>query len=330
MAKRGQQRRRRRGAVILFVVLAMVAFCVLSSIEDKYDVDFGLPEIPSISIDWIEMITLFLDGEQGVSMPAISPNAFEEVSVHFIDVGQAKAILVKTPTKTALIDAGENGQGELILTYLRRHGVERLDYLIGTHPHADHIGGMDEIIGRMDIGVIIMPEMQDEIIPTTKTYTDVLLAIVQKGYKITAAKPGDTYKLDDAVLTILAPVEQYNDLNNISVTSRLDFDEISFLFTGDIESAAEKDILAAGARLSADVLDIPHHGSNTSSTKDFIASVNPAMVVFSCGIDNSYGHPHREVLERFAAHGAKTYRTDLQGTIVISTNGKELSVATEK
>ena len=329
MAKKGQQRRRKRSTIIGLVVIALVAFCVLSTIEEKYDADFGMPKVPPISIDWIEMFTLFLDGDT-INVPAASPDAFDELSVHFIDVGQAKAILIKTPTQTALIDAGENGQGELVLTYLRRQGVERIDYLIGTHPHADHIGGMDEVIKRIDIGMIIMPEMQEALVPTTKTYTDVLLAIAQKGYKMTAAKPGATYKLGDALLTILSPVAQYDDLNNISIASRLDFGEVSFLFTGDIENTAENDIIAAGARLEADVLDIPHHGSNTSSTKNFIAAVNPSAAVFSCGIDNSYGHPHRDVVERYAEQGVKTYRTDLQGTIVISTNGEELNFAAEK
>ena len=329
MAKRGKQRRGRCRTISLLLVFALVLFCVLSSVQDKYNMDFGLPEVPQISVDWIELITAFFEGEPS-NTPAISEKAFDELSVHFIDVGQAKAILLKTPTHAALIDAGENGQGELVLTYLRRQGVQRLDYLIGTHPHADHIGGMDDVIKNIEIGKIIMPAMQDSLVPTTKTYTDVLLAAAGRGYEITEARPEAVYGLGDARLTLLAPVAEYDDLNNISIVARLDFGETSFLFTGDIESKAEGDIANSAARLSADVLDIPHHGSNTSSTKNFLESVNPAFAVFSCGIDNSYGHPHREVLQRYKDYGIATYRTDLQGTIVISTDGKELSFQTEK
>jgi len=289
--------------------------------------DFGLPEIPSLPAGLFGAIDGFFGESSAQNM---SPYAFDDLRVHFIDVGQGDAILIQTRGANVLIDAGERHQGENVLSYIRRQGVRELDMIIASHPHSDHIGGIETIIRAMDVHKIIMPELPDAIVPTTRTYTDLLQALYELGHNITPARAGDVYNLGGgAQLTIIAPIMDYNSVNDMSVVSRLDFDDISFLFTGDIERRGELDLVTAGANLSADVLDVAHHGSRSSTSESFVIAVSPRYAIISCGIDNSYGHPRREVLDRLREHGASIYRTDLDGTIVISSDGRELHIQTQ-
>jgi beta-lactamase superfamily II metal-dependent hydrolase len=332
MAKRKQRRRAGRNFIVVILVGLLAAFFILSSVQDKYDIDLGIPEIPAVSFHWQEAVDAFLNLDYGAETETLSPQTEEldGLKVHFIDVGQAKSILVQAEDANILIDAGENDQGELVLSYLRRQGVQKLDLLIGTHPNSDHIGGMDTVIQELDIGGIIMPEIPGEIVPTTKTYTDVLLAIARRGYQITPATPGDAYGLGGAELTILAPAGEYGDLNNLSVASRLTYGGVSFLFTGDMEAEAEGDVAAAGRNLRCDVLDVSHHGSNTSTTGELLDAAAPAYAVVSCGLDNSYGHPHREVVERVRERDIRILRTDLNGNITLISDGESIGVEVEK
>lgn len=255
----------------------------------------------------------------------------ELVSVHFLNVGQSESILIVAPEKTVLIDAGENDSGAYILDYFKQVGTEKLDLAIGTHPHADHIGGMDDVINHIPVGEYWMSEIPDAIVPTTKTFTDLLDALENNAVTTRFAAPGDHYDLGGgAVLTVLGPVRAYADLNNISLVCRLQVDGISFLFTGDMEKDAEKDLLAENIHLKSDVLSIGHHGSNTSSTKEFLSAVSPSVAVISCGLGNRYGHPHEKVLERLGNTSAALYRTDLHGWVVVSTDGREIEITTEK
>lgn len=250
------------------------------------------------------------------------------VSVHFIDVGQGDSTLIQVEDKNILIDAGENDKGSLVVDYLHNQGVTEIDLLIATHPHSDHIGGLDVVVENFDIGEIIMPELNGDNIPTTKTYLDLLAAIDNKGYSITAATSGQVYGINQAHLSILGPIDEYSNLNNDSVVSKFQYGDISFLFCGDVEKEAENDLLELNTDLSATVLHVNHHGSSTSNTEKFLESVNAQCYVISVGSGNSYGHPHAEIIERL---GDKyIYRTDEQGSIVFTTDGKELSVKTER
>ncbi len=253
------------------------------------------------------------------------------LQVHILDVGQADSILIKGPEKNVLIDAGEQKNAEEIYSYLSEQGAQQLDILIASHPHADHIGGMTHIVQQAQVGRIIMSELKDSVVPTTRVYTNLLTAIADKGLKITKAKPGSEYDLGGgAVLTILGPTAFYDDLNNSSVVCRLDYGATSFLFSGDIEKQAEADILASGANLKVDVFCAPHHGSSSSTTQPYLDAAAPQMATISLGLDNSYGHPHKEVLERLGAREIPIYRTDLNGAIVITSDGSTLTVATQK
>lgn len=249
-----------------------------------------------------------------------------DLKVHYIDVGQADSILIQQGKHSMLIDAGNNDDSTLVRDYIKKQGITTLDYVIGTHPHEDHIGGLDYVINAFNIGSIYMPKKT----ATTKTYKDVLSAIKAKGMGITEPKVGQTLQLGEAKITILGPSKIYDDANNCSIVLRLDFGANSFLFTGDAEEIAEKDMINANLNLKADVLKVGHHGSYTSSSSEFLNKVNPQYAVISVGKDNQYGHPHENILNRYKSLGCKIYRTDLNGTIIITSNGKEIKCITEK
>lgn len=247
-----------------------------------------------------------------------------QLQVHFLDVGQADSILIRTGEEAMLVDAGKNESGQAVVSYLREQGIETLDYVIGTHPHEDHIGGMGDVIREMDVKEVILPDK----IHTSKTFEDVLDAIEEKGLSVTTAQQGDVYTLGDAKFTILAPCagKDYGDeLNNWSVGIRLVYGDNSFVLTGDAEKEAEADMIASGENLQGDVWKAAHHGSSTSNTSQMLDAVQPTYAVISCGKDNSYGHPHKETLEAFAERGIQVFRTDEQGTIVVTSDGKNLT-----
>lgn len=251
-----------------------------------------------------------------------------DVSVHFIDVGQGDCELIRVGDQSILIDAGENDKGNTVLDYLNKQGIEKIDLFIGTHPHSDHIGGMDTVINRIEVGEVLMPELPDSLVPTTKTYTDVLTAIADKNLPVTAAEPGQVYTFGDATLEILGPLRDYDDLNDMSVVAKLTYGSTTFLFGGDMEKEVEDDLLNANADVRADVLKLSHHGSKTSNSKAFLDAVGADTYAICLGAGNSYGHPHDQVLNRIS--GKQVYRTDLNGDIVIGTDGANLTVQTEK
>ena len=262
-----------------------------------------------------------------VKVPVDREHADAGLVVHFIDVGQGDSILAESGGHYLLVDAGENDQVDTVVTYLNEQGVKTLDYVIGTHPHSDHIGGLDGVIEAFDVKKVIMPPVEH----TTKTFEDVLDAVADKGLKLTKPRVGDTYPLGDASFTIIAPNGDYgDDLNNWSVGIRLDYGENRFVMCGDAETPAEADILNNGIDLSASVLKAGHHGSSTSTSDAFLDRVNPDTVVIQCGKGNSYGHPHKETMEKLKKRGIHVYRTDLDGSITAACDGTTITWGTEK
>lgn len=248
-------------------------------------------------------------------------NSETELNVHFLDVGQGDAVLISCDDAYMLIDAGDNDKGTLVQNYLNKQGVEHLDYIIGTHPDADHIGGMDVILYKFDCGTVMMPEVTND----TATYRDVIDTMKEKGYQNTAPVVGDSYSLGSAQFTILGPTDTYEDTNNNSIVLLLTHGDNKFLFVGDAEEKAEEDILAEGVSVKADVLKVGHHGSRTASSEAFLQAVEPTYAVISCGQDNSYGHPHAETLNTLRSMGVKLFRTDEQGTVTATSDGHEIS-----
>lgn len=247
------------------------------------------------------------------------------LKVHFLDVGQADSILVQLPNgQVMLVDAGNNADGPPVVSYLKQQGIKKIDYLVATHPHEDHIGGMDNVIRSFEIGQVYMPRATT----TTKTFEDVLLATKEKGLKITSAKAG-AIVLDQGNLKVnlVAPVGScYEDLNNWSVVTRIQYGDTAFLLTGDAEAQSEEEMLTSGANLKADVLKVGHHGSSSSTTPAFLKAVVPKYAVISVGAGNDYGHPHKETLVKLQNAGVQVYRTDLDGTVIFTSDGKTITV----
>ena len=246
--------------------------------------------------------------------------------VHFIDVGQGDSILLESDNHFMLVDAGENDQADTVISYLENAGVCALDYVVGTHPHSDHIGGLDKVIEHFDVSNVILPPVEH----TTRTFEDVLDAVEAKDLKITRPKVGDTRSLGRANFTILAPNDDYGkDLNDWSVGLRVTYGDNRFVMCGDAETLAEADMLKNGIDLSADVLKLGHHGSSTSSSPAFLDAVNPSVAIISCGQGNSYGHPHRETMEKLSERNITVYRTDEDGSITAACDGENIIWGTE-
>ena len=251
-------------------------------------------------------------------------------SVHFIDVGQGDCTLITSNGKYLLIDAGENGHETDVLNYLRSMGVEKLDYIIATHQHSDHIGGLPEVLEEFAADNIIMPRLTEVQTPTNSTYTAFLKAVKASGAKVISAKPGLVYALGDASFEILGPVtDDAEDINSMSAVTKITYGETSFLITGDAETDEEKEIIENGANLDCDVLKAGHHGSYTSSSKDFLNAVTPDICVISCGANNDYGHPHDKALNRIKKHTEEIYRTDICGNIVMTSDGQKIGISYE-
>lgn len=245
----------------------------------------------------------------------------ENLTVHFLDIGQGDCAVLTQDGHAMLIDAGDNDKGTAVQAYLNYLGIEFLDYVILTHPDADHIGGADVVIYKFDCGTILMPDHETD----TRTYDDVIQAMKSKGYRAEHPQVGDTYSFGNASFTVLSPSCSYPDNNNNSIVIRLTHGENTFLFTGDAEEEAEADMLAGGADVQADVLKAGHHGSSTSTSDEFLEAVSPSCAVISCAEGNKYGHPHAETMNKFRQAGITVYRTDEQGTITVSSDGTALT-----
>ena len=249
--------------------------------------------------------------------------AEDQLIIDFFDVGQADSILIRNQDKTMLIDAGTNEVGNVVVEHLKEYEISKIDYLIGTHPHEDHIGGLDDVINNFDIGQVYMPQ----ITTTTKTFEDVLNAIENKNLKITSPNKDDIIELGQANTKFMTiPILDRDNLNLSSLVIRLEFGNNSFLFMGDAEKENEQSIKWP----KTDVLKVGHHGSNTSSTKEFLNQVQPQYSIIMVGKDNSYKLPKEETINKLQECGSEIYRTDLNGDIQIISDGNNIEVITEK
>ena len=251
--------------------------------------------------------------------------ASDVLSIHMIEVGQGESILIITPNnKTILVDAGETPQGKKVKSYLLKHRINKINLLIGTHPHTDHIGGLSEIVNNFEIEKIMMPQKPH----TSATFEKLLTTIESKGLTISPPQPNDIIEFDkDIKLHFLGPIKDYGEnLNLWSIVFRLDYKNKSFLFTGDMEREAEMDLMDTYNKnnLSANVLKVGHQGSNASTTQQFIDYVGPEVALISLGSNNPYNHPHKEVITRLEESDVLIYRTDLQQTVVIFSDGESI------
>jgi len=278
---------------------------------------------------WQYVVKPYLDKRREEAPP---PASGDETKVVVLDVGQGDSILVITPGgKTALVDAGEPGDGKIILAALKKYGVDHIDLLVATHAHADHIGAADEVIRGIPVARVLYSGVPN----TTKNYEDFLKAVDEKKLDLIRAAPGQSFELGGgARILVLAPIEPFfkkedlrsggNEPNANSVVTRLDYGEFSILLTGDAEEQTERErLIKNGANIRATVLKVGHHGSKYATSEEFLKRGEFKYAVISAGMDNRYGHPSQEVLDRLKAAQVKIYRTDFQGEIVISTRGQE-------
>ncbi len=259
----------------------------------------------------------------------VEKNADGSLTVKYIDVGQGDSTLIQFPSgKNMLIDGGRNGQGKVVLKELEESNVNQIDILVATHPDADHIGGLAEVINGIPVKSVYAPKVSNN----TKTFEDFLQAVKDNGLSIKTAKAGDDLPVGDGATAIMVgPVKEYakSDTNSWSAVIRIAHGENAFLMTGDATTKAEKDMIRDGQPLSAKVLKVGHHGSNTSSSPDFLDEVKPSHAVISVG-KNSYGHPSPEVLDALKNAGLTNetiYRTDELGTLTITSDAEKLKVS---
>lgn len=249
---------------------------------------------------------------------------FQEVDsnlqITFLDVGQADSILIQNKGESMLIDAGNNEDGPLLVKYFQEQQITNFKYVVGTHPHEDHIGGLDDIIDNFQIGILYIPDA----ITTTKTFTDVLDAIESKNMTYTVPTIGNTFSLGDARIKVIYTGTDTTDLNNTSIVLKLTFGTTSFLFTGDATKKVEEKILRQDVK--ADVLKVGHHGSEYSSSTNFLDKVHPKYAIISVGKGNKYEHPTQTTLDKLNQRNIEVHRTDESGSILMTTDGNKITI----
>ena len=306
--KKKQKRNKKRSlsSLIIIIVLIILAF-LYSQFADK----LGLPNF-------------FGDVKKYPTEATPVPEG-EEALFHIIDIGQGDAILVMTSEGNMLIDTGDQGAEEELRSYLKSAGVTSFKYVVFTHPDSDHIGNADHVIQEYTIEKIIMPD----VVSTSKIYERMMTEIAKREQiEVIIAQPEYEFTLGALHNVIIAPNDNYNDTNEMSVVIKSTFGDTSIMLTGDAEKKSEADIIEIWDEemLDCDVLKIGHHGSATSTTDAFLDKVSPSIAVISCGLDNKYGHPLPQTIQRLEERGIKIYRTDMHGSIVLKTDGKEFTV----
>lgn len=297
------------------LTVAVVLFSIFSSLSENGYLSFDFPR-------WSDFGTALGMQDQVNKSP---------LSIHYIDVGNADCILVKSPQGNVLFDAGETDDEGTILQYLRKQKIKKIDYVIATHPHADHIGSMPKVLKSFEIGEFIMPEMPEEIMPTTQVYKDLLSTITNEKIKMNYAKPGRVINLGDLSLKLLTPLDKYEDINDMSIVTKLTYKEFTALFMGDAGTQVEKDIMNKypESELNAQVLKVGHHGSAYSSLKEFIKAVGAKYYYIPCGLNNKYKHPSPETLSTLKEIKGEVFRADYNGTIIVLSDGNETRVVSE-
>lgn len=271
------------------------------------------------------ILTLLLAG-CGMDSPVVTTTVpSPQLEVHFLDVGQADCALLSYGDTDILMDGGNVEDSSYIVSYLQKQGVEQLDLVVCSHAHEDHVGGLAGVLAVFPTAEIWSPTTTY----SSKCFDDFVRYADQQNLEIQIPSPGKTASYGDLTLTVLGPVESYAETNNTSLVIKATFGSRSILFTGDMETDAENDLLEAGVNVKADVLKVGHHGSDTSTGYRFLYEVNPQCGVISVGEGNSYGHPHEEPLSRLHDAGVTLYRTDLLGAVVLRSDGETLEFSWE-
>ncbi|SES93379.1 Metal-dependent hydrolase, beta-lactamase superfamily II [Oceanobacillus limi] len=248
-----------------------------------------------------------------------------DLNVHYIDVGQADATLLQFEDFHILYDTGD-WRGNEVVNYLTSQNVSTIDLVIVSHPDADHVGQLENVVRAFDVGEVWMSGNES----SSKTFRSAVEAVLNSDADYHEPQMGETFEMGNMDIEVVYPETISGQTNEESLSVRFTYGDVSFLFTGDADTDAEKYMVNAGVNLDADILQLGHHGSNTSSDPTFIETVSPSVAIYSAGIDNSYGHPHAEVISLFQGKGIDLYGTDVHGTIIVETDGKDYHVKTNK
>ena len=265
------------------------------------------------------IIILVLASILGISFNDEVPvqNVEGQLVVHMIDVGQADCFLLIQDSMTTLVDCGTRSTGKNAVVYLQQLGISKLDYVIGTHPHDDHMGGMYDVITNFEIGTVVIPDSRNGDI-TSNWYLKLMNELNTGNYKIHYAQEGDVFNLESAVMQVLAAETDVSNTNNYSIVLKVSFGQMDMIMTGDAETEIEKKILESGINIEAEILKLGHHGSDTSNSELFLDAINPEYGLISCGVGNKYEHPIKEIMERLKERNIEVYRTDESGSVVIT------------
>ena len=304
MARRKRTKRKNSLITIIVVILAIVG--IIPTASEKLG-GFSWDEVFEET-----QLTESVDGDY-------------PVSVHFIDVGQGDCTLISSDYGNILIDSGEYEYAQTVVNYLKNYSVKKLDYVITTHPHSDHMGSMATILGEFEVGKFLMPKVAKSDIPTSKSYEKMLRVLSEKKIPSEYCGAGDSFSLGEIRCEAVAPVRIIEDnLNSMSIVMKFTYGDISLLVTGDCEKDEENDILSSGADIDCDILKVSHHGSKTSSSVAFLKKVSPEISVISLAKDNEYGHPHKVTIDNLEKIGTTIYRTDEKGSMIFSTDGEKI------
>ena len=307
---------KKTGIAVWIVIASFIVLYFLGI--NIYDITLGPSDESNETIGTTETTT---------QMPEMA-NPSGELTLTMIDVGQADSFLLVQDGKTMLVDCGTRATGEDVVKYLNEQGITRLDYVIGTHPHDDHMGGMYDVITNFEIGKIIMPEVEVGKV-TTNWYVKLMQEIKQGAYELEYAKLGAVYDLGEASFKIIGPIETDEiNLNNYSIVLKVTFGDMDVIMTGDAETKVERDIIDSGEALDAEILKIGHHGSDTSSSDEFLDAVSPLYALISAKVGNKYEHPIKSTMQKLEKRKIEVYRTDENGTVVATITAHDVKFST--
>ena len=251
------------------------------------------------------------------------------LTLTMIECGQADSFLFQQGDYTALFDCGTRSTGDDVVKYLKSIGIEKIDILVGTHPHDDHMGGMYDVITNFDIGKIVIPKVKDGEV-TTNWYIKLMQEIKDKKHVVEYPEINDVYLLGEATMTVIGPLSEPKDnLNNYSIVMKVTFGDMDVLMTGDAEKDVEKEILSSGVNLDAEILKVGHHGSNTSSSEDFLDAINPDYALISCKVGNKHDHPTADTMAKLKERDIDVYRTDESGTVIVTITSDSITFNTD-